>query len=366
VIEASELQDRDEWRAHTGDPVTQMNRNDFVGITQSSTSAIVQALYADFETTMATLRARLAPEENEEFCATVAKLVKDCLPKEQRVLLVQLRFSHENKKHNTTLNQLREILNVVNQHNKKKPGQPYVVRPLGTHVAGEQSQKLPLTKADLRAYKKILLPGFDLFGSLDEIDKRTYPVMSRRSLIAEFWRQIAETGRAALVGGRSGAVDIGAFMGVRSASWDEFVETRDHMRLCITHQIMGIIGCKSRSLDEEALSRFLAEEQTPVSWLENIKPSCGFRTVHRHTKRAKLKGASVARTMDDDNGGPRGWAILLYDDKAEPWKGGKEAKVFPREVSSSSPAVSSSSSAASSSSSSSHEERKRKRRARRS
>jgi hypothetical protein len=62
--------------------------------------------------------------------------------------------------------------------------------------------------------------------------------------------------------------------------------------------------------------------------------------------------------MDDDNGGPRGWAILLYDDKAEPWKGGKEAKVFPREVSSSSPAVSSSSSAASSSSSSSHEERK--------
>jgi uncharacterized protein (DUF2267 family) len=196
VIEASELQDRDEWRAHTGDPVTQMNRNDFVGITQSSTSAIVQALYADFETTMATLRARLAPEENEEFCAKVAKLVKDCLPKEQRVLLVQLRFSHENKKHNTTLNQLREILNVVNQHNKKKPGQPYVVRPLGTHVAGEQSQKLPLTKADLRAYKKILLPGFDLFGSLDEIDKRTYPVMSRRSLIAEFWRQIADTGRA--------------------------------------------------------------------------------------------------------------------------------------------------------------------------
>lgn len=337
VLHAGKLKDVGGWRARTGDPVPFMARGDFVGITQSSTSVIAHHLHSRGDDALTLIRDTLAPEPRQEHVLEIQEIVKKVLPPESRVLLVSCRVATENKSYNTTLSQLKRVLRMVARYNETHE-RPYLVRPMGLEVASSKKSTAIDEIEQLRSFRvspgaatpdgaKCLLPAYDLLRNLQAIDRGARVRLCRRSLITEFWRQVAATGSASLIGGRSGSVDVAAFMGVRCASWDFGQPDHDHQRLCLTHRVMGIVDLLQRKPDTAALEAFLEETPMPRAWLDRISASTGFRTVHRFRHRKHLPRAAVQRTMTASNKA-RGWALLLFDDREPPWSGETAAQIF--------------------------------------
>ncbi|MET0404994.1 MAG: hypothetical protein ABW123_21440 [Cystobacter sp.] len=109
-------------------------------------------------------------------------------------------------------------------------------------------------------------PGdIDLFDT-QTLSKGTF-VDKRRT--AYFWMKVSQLPEVhGLIGGRSGSMDIAAFMGMRAFSWDENLPgDEQYLRLLQTHPIMSIGHVTKGSRNEQGSYEELVEK--PVSdWLE--------------------------------------------------------------------------------------------------
>lgn len=104
---------------------------------------------------------------------------------------------------------------------------------------------------------------------------------------AAFWNLVATSLSDrifGLIGGRSGSVDIAAFMGVNTCSWDEKLfpwgnpkgntyrglpsQQRQYLRLWNQSAIMSIVHLDERSYDRPTVYRRLDETQT-LAWMNN-------------------------------------------------------------------------------------------------
>ncbi|MDC0713497.1 hypothetical protein POL68_33845 [Stigmatella sp. ncwal1] len=131
----------------------------------------------------------------------------------KRVVLLNRRTGDLNKQHNTTDGIEAQIESLAEQK--------------GMFVMGIAT---PLGK-----------PGdIDLFGSAFKGKSKQEFVDKRRT--AYFWKEVSQIPEVhGLIGGRSGSMDIAAFMGVNVFSWDEY-NSRDEqvLRLLQTYPLMSI------------------------------------------------------------------------------------------------------------------------------
>jgi hypothetical protein len=253
------------------------------GLTWCSTSIIAWALHGDLGGTVDLLRKSLAPDTTgagKGFREVLDKVLFG-LPKEVRIIYLMTRCADENMQHNTTLGLVRQLLECVAHHNTYGTRRQYRVVPLEPHIVLKYGQKgsaegakISLDEIRQKLNEKlgaeILLPSLSFFAWIEKLDKRPWPQLATRSLITELWRCVAEDPRTGgLFGGRSGSLDIAAFMGVRPIlCFDELTEIDyGNIRLLLTWRLMDIVNLtpKGHLISRGEIERFLRGEPQDVS-----------------------------------------------------------------------------------------------------
>lgn len=168
----------------------------------------------------------------------VAALRKASKKKDARLLMINRREGHENMQHNTSDAQFADLTRWWGE----------------THLAGKD----PAIHA--QATMGVATGAQPQAGDLDLYDQAIAPAdrpQATKRRTALLWARIADLQKEGLVhgliGGRSGSMDIAAFMGVNAYSWDEDKpDNVDYQRLKKTEPIMtvGHMDSDDHTLDQ--------------------------------------------------------------------------------------------------------------------
>jgi hypothetical protein len=166
----------------------------------------------------------------------VAALRKSSNRPDARLLLINRREGHENTQHNTSDAQFAALTKWYGEKHLRGRGENVHAQATMGVAVGAQPQD----------------------GDLDLYDQRNpNPPPSTKRRTALLWARIADLQKEGLVhgliGGRSGSMDIAAFMGVNAYSWDEEKpDNVDYQRLRKTDPIMtvGHMHGEDHQLDE--------------------------------------------------------------------------------------------------------------------
>ncbi|QSQ24345.1 hypothetical protein JY651_05110 [Pyxidicoccus parkwayensis] len=298
---------------------------DFVGMTQASTSCVARWLHVSRGNTIDLLRLRLAPVTMDGATEAIANALRAHLarvPRGYRVLVVMMRKADENRQHNTTLAIFQQLLELVRSINTRESG--YYILPLGGSAARTHSDEtgVPIPSADC------ILPPFNMFSLLEQLDRRAEPARTTRSLVAEFWRVLAGMENVCLFGGRSGSLDIAAFMGVRRIYCFDVLQMKEsfvvtdapgdwaaddgNIRLFLTWRLMtiGFLDHQTHLLAPDSVRAFLAgQDQDPAALGRTVLPDLGYDEVFRVARANELTAVSNAGVITSSR---RRWALLMY------------------------------------------------------
>ncbi|MCH9684360.1 MAG: hypothetical protein K0V04_23195 [Deltaproteobacteria bacterium] len=300
---------------------------DVVGVTQSSTSCVARWLHENARDAIERLRNTLAPSRAKGSGQRLREgLLAHIGRWPGRVLLVLMRRADENRQHNTTLDMFMRLAAAVEAYNRGKPREEqYLIVPLGNRAARSPSDESGVAIPEPRG---CLAAPFNMYRLIEQLDRRALPARATRSLVAEFWRVVADLERFSVFGGRSGSLDIAAFMGVPHVfCFDRIQAARNftvgeqgawaaddgNIRLFLTWRLMtiGFLDDEHR-LDPRGLGSFLARERRAPNELgalvlSDLGYATCFRALADPTDLAPVSNAGpIARRK-------RRWALLLYD-----------------------------------------------------
>ncbi|HEY4243120.1 MAG TPA: hypothetical protein VGM88_25080 [Kofleriaceae bacterium] len=218
-------------------------------ILKHGVEAVTQTLREGF-TANATAEERVWVEARvEEIRAHVLAEREKAKDPKRQLLILNRRAGHENKQHNTTKGLADQVGGLADEHHLSVMGMA-----TGVYQAGD----------------------IDLFDS-QAAAKPANTVEKRRTAL--LWSRLADLQRAGyihgVIGGRSGSMDIAAFMGMNAFSWDENKpEDENYLRLLQTHPIMSIGHVEgegdARRLDAASVGRWMSGEY-PHPFLKDPK-----------------------------------------------------------------------------------------------
>lgn len=164
--------------------------------------------------------------EIKKIRARVAALRKSSKKQDAKLLMINRREGHENMQHNTSDAQFADLTRWYGE----------------THLAGKSAA------VHAQATMGVATGAQPQAGDLDLYDQAIAPALrpqGTKRRTALLWARIADLQKEGLVhgliGGRSGSMDIAAFMGVNAYSWDEHKpDNVDYQRLKETEPIMTV------------------------------------------------------------------------------------------------------------------------------
>lgn|GEM_PF-6703608 len=213
--------------------VVKQMKGKIVGGVHASTAVLVESMRTNAEKTLQTMKTSLSPIQNDEEKNLISSMIDNIMDKAsgKKIVFLHLREANYNKEHNGTTKHLEQLIAIVHKHNEKHPDDQIMIQPIGKLSSAIEDQEHNPENANDHINGLLnnnpnlpLLPIIDVFDRLDEMGNTRYPVLTERRYITEFWKQMGEHPNfKGMIGGRSGAFDIAAFMigdKKKSLCWD--------------------------------------------------------------------------------------------------------------------------------------------------